>query len=96
MHYHLGYCRNDEQIKGKINYYANRGIEQNVKDNYSNWEQGKPTNSTHPNGTTATKFLGRLPKFIDKKNFPDNIFIDIGEGTTKVENNISMLPSPLK
>jgi glycosyltransferase involved in cell wall biosynthesis len=61
LHYHLGYCRKEEHIQGKIRYYANRGIEQNVKDNYTDWKEGQPTNSTHPSGTTAIPFKGKLP-----------------------------------
>jgi glycosyltransferase involved in cell wall biosynthesis len=62
--YHLGYCRDDEQIRGKINYYKNRGIEVNVKDNYTNWVPGQPTSSTHPDGTGTAKFIGILPKVL--------------------------------
>jgi len=93
MHYHLGYCRKDEHIVGKINYYKNRGIEKNVNDNYSNWKEGCPTNSTHPAGTTAMKFTGTLPRILDKEKFPDKIKVKVAEST---ENNISMLDSPLK
>lgn len=93
MHYHLGYCRSDKHIKGKINYYANRGIEQGVKDNYTNWKPGQPTNSTHPRGTTAQNFIGRLPIVLDEKNYPNVVKVN---PKTVVENNISMLQSPIK
>ena len=93
MHYHLGYCRDDKHIKGKINYYANRGIEKNVKDNYTSWQQGQPTNSTHPSGTTATPFVGRLPIVLDKVNYPDVVNVN---PKVVIENNITMLKSPNK
>ena len=93
MFYHLGYCRDAKHIKGKINYYANRGIERNVKDNYSNWKEGQPTNSTHPAGTSSAQFTGRLPIVLDEANYPKIVEVD-----PKVveENNMYMLKSPLK
>jgi glycosyltransferase involved in cell wall biosynthesis len=93
MHYHLGYCRNDEQVISKIRYYANRGIEENVRDRYTDWKQGQPTSSTHPSGTHATKFIGTLPKVLDKKRFPDVVKVEV---STSTENNVSMLSSPNK
>lgn len=93
MHYHLGYCRKDVHILGKINYYANRGIEQNVKDNYSEWKPGQPTNSTHPSGTTAVPFNGRLPIILDKKTYPERVKV---HPKPVLEDNISMLKSPNK
>jgi hypothetical protein len=93
MHYHLGYCREFDHIVGKINYYKNRGIEQNVKDNFTNWQPGMPTNSTHPNGTGATKFTGTLPKVLDTVRFPKVLEVN---ANSNIENNIGMLPSPIK
>jgi len=92
MHYHLGYCRDEKHIEGKINYYANRGIEQNVRNNYKNWTEGQPTNSTHPNGTTAQPFTGRLPIALDA-NYPKQVKVNPKETE---ENNIGMMHSPLK
>jgi glycosyltransferase involved in cell wall biosynthesis len=87
MHYHLGYCRKEQHILGKIKYYANRGIEQNVQDNFSKWEPGKPTNSTHPNGTTAVPFKGSLPLVLHKE-FHQQLTPDPKE---MVQNNLGML-----
>lgn len=89
--YHLGYCRDNEHIEGKINYYKGRGIERNVKNNYKDWKPGMPTNSTHPNGTTAELFKGVLPMSLDKK-YPKRKIKDIKEVH---ENNQRMLHSPL-
>lgn len=92
MHYHLGYCRDDEHIIGKIRYYAGRGIERNVKDRYTDWKPGQVTNSTHPDGTTAVEFVGRLPIALDN-SIPKVISVD---PKPIEENNISMMPSPNK
>jgi len=90
--YHLGYCRTAEHIAAKINYYKNRGIESNVNDNYTNWVPGQPTNSTHPDGTTAKPFIGKLPKIL-KKDYFNIVSIEVKE---KFENNINMMVSPPK
>lgn len=92
MHYHLGYCRKADHIIGKIKYYANRGIEQNVKDNFTNWEPGKPTNSTHPNNTTAIPFSGKLP-FVLRSAYQKML-----KPSPKqcVQNNLGMLNARVK
>jgi len=87
LHYHLGYCRNEQHILGKIKYYANRGIESCVEDNYSNWEPGKPTNSTHPRDTTAIPFRGELPPVL-REGFYDIVPTDPKQIT---QNNLGML-----
>ena len=88
--YHLGYCRNSDQIKAKINYYKNRGIENGVTDNYSEWKEGMPTNSTHPIGTGVKPFDGKLPKILQEYYFK-NIVVDPKE---RYENIDSMISSP--
>jgi glycosyltransferase involved in cell wall biosynthesis len=93
MHYHLGYYRKEVHIQGKINYYKNRGIEQNVKDNYTDWQPGQPTNSTHPNGTTAIPFNGSLPIALDENVYPKRVKVNPQEVD---EDNVHMLKSPLK
>ena len=90
--YHLGYARDEKQIMAKINYYKHRGIESNVIDNFSNWKQGQPTNSTHPTGTSAKPFTGVLPLVLNE-NFFDSISANPKE---KVENNINIMHSPPK
>jgi hypothetical protein len=90
--YHLGYCRGNEHISGKISYYKSRGIEKRVNDNYSNWKEGMPTSSTHPNGTTAIEFKGKLPIILDEE-FSKEITVCPSE---ILENNSRMLYSPLK
>jgi hypothetical protein len=87
MHYHLGYCRKSEHIVGKIKYYANRGIEHNVKDHYTNWKEGEPTNSTHPDGTTAIPFKGKLP-FVLRASFHNEVQVFPKQC---VQNNLGML-----
>ena len=87
MHYHLGYCRNEDQIRCKIRYYSKRGIENNVKDNYTNWKQGQPTNSTHPNNTTAIPFTGKLPIVLTKVNSQ----LEKVNPKECVQNNVGML-----
>jgi len=86
MFYHLGYCRSNIHILGKIKYYANRGIEINVRDNYSDWKPGQPTSCTHPDGTTAAEFNGTLPKCLTEKH--EIITVNPKE---VVENNITMM-----
>jgi hypothetical protein len=88
--YHLGYCRNSDQIRAKINYYKNRGIEVGVTDNYSEWKEGMPTNSTHPIGTGVKPFDGKLPKILQEYYFK-NIVVDPKE---RYENIDSMISSP--
>ena len=88
--YHLGYVGNTDRINAKINYYATRGIEKNVANVFENWEDGKPTNSTNPDGTTAVKFNGELPLLM-KDWFNDKIHIsDVKES---LENNMNMMQS---
>jgi glycosyltransferase involved in cell wall biosynthesis len=87
LHFHLGYCRNEEHIRGKIRYYANRGIEHGVEDNYTNWKDGQPTNSTHPEHTTAIPFRGELP-IVLREGFFDIVETDPKQVT---QNNLGML-----
>jgi len=91
--YHLGYARDEDQIRGKINYYKNRGIEVGVSDNFSDWEQGMPTNSTHPQGTTAKPFVGYLPKILREGYFDVKKDMEVEE---RLENNNNILHSPVK
>lgn len=94
MHYHLGYCRNEDHIRGKIKYYANRGIERNVVDRYTNWKPGQATNSTHPDGTTVTKFDGKLPnilteEYMEKLNVSPKEIIENNDGMMNARSNQS-------
>ena len=90
--YHLGYARSEKHILGKINYYANRGIESNVIDTFTGWKEGMPTNPTHSSGTTAEKFVGELPPVL-RKGFFDKHSVEIKE---KLENNLNIMSSPVK
>jgi glycosyltransferase involved in cell wall biosynthesis len=92
LHYHLGYCRKDDQINNKLKYYANRGIEQNVENQYSNWKPGMPTNSTHPDGTTAIPFKGDLP-FVLLDSYCEKIEPKIVQ---QIQNNVGMLNATSK
>jgi glycosyltransferase involved in cell wall biosynthesis len=60
--YHFGYVKNQENILNKLEYYKKRdGDKLKVKDTWSNWRMGKPTQPTHGGGT-AVKFSGTLPE----------------------------------
>ena len=90
--YHLGHARDSDQVRAKINYYANRGIEQNVTDNFTNWKVGDPTNSTNPVGTTAEAFTGKLPPVL-REGYFDKVYVSPKE---RYENNVNILNSPKK
>ncbi len=92
LHYHLGYCRKDEHILSKLKYYANRGIEQNVENQYTNWKPGMPTNSTHPDGTTAIPFKGDLP-FVLLDSYGQKLNPKIVQ---QIQNNVGMLNATSK
>lgn len=89
--YHLGYLGNDDKIRSKIRYYANRGIEHDVVDNFSNWSPGRPTNCTHPAGTKAEEFQGELP-FILQEWYFKNIIVS-SNLEQRLDNNINMMRS---
>ena len=59
MH-HFGYVLPVSKVRAKLGYYAERGIETNVEDRYTNWRQGQETQPT-TGGGTAAPFPGDLP-----------------------------------
>lgn len=62
--YHFGYCKDEQDIIDKLNYYDKRdGSVLEVKNTWSDWKEGKDTQPTHGGGT-AEKFMGKHPKEI--------------------------------
>lgn len=59
--YHFGYMKDQEDVKAKLEYYKKRdGHILNVKDTWSNWKVGEPTQPTHGGGQ-AVAFEGTHP-----------------------------------
>ena len=49
--HHFGYVLPVSKVRAKLGYYAGRGIETNVEDRYTNWQQGQETQPTTGGGT---------------------------------------------
>lgn len=64
--YHYGYMKSENRVKEKIEYYKKRDTDLNVKDTFSNWEEGKETQPTHGGGGVK-EFKGTHPDLIIKK-----------------------------
>lgn len=59
--YHYGYCKDKANVLAKLEYYKKRdGHILDVKDTWSDWKEGDPTQPTHGGGT-AVKFKGIHP-----------------------------------
>lgn len=59
--YHYGYCKEEQNIKDKLEYYRLRdGHTLNVQNTWSGWKEGMPTQPTHGGGT-AIRFEGTHP-----------------------------------
>ncbi len=64
--FHMSYVsKKPEMIRAKLNYYKNRGIETNVKDTYTGWKRGNPTQPTAGGGTVKA-FAGEMPKLLTR------------------------------
>lgn len=60
--YHLNYAgQPGDLVRAKLNYYANRGIETNVKDTWSDWQPGQGDISPTHGGGRIVQFSGLLP-----------------------------------
>lgn len=60
--YHFGYLKKAKNVQDKLEFYRKRdGTILDVKDTWTNWKPGKPTQPTHKGGT-AIKFTGNLPE----------------------------------
>ena len=62
--YHYGYMKSDERVQEKIKFYEKRDKQLFVKDTYTNWKPGQPTQPTHGGGSVE-KFKGNHPKEIN-------------------------------
>jgi len=58
--YHYGYMKDEKNIADKLKYYAARDKDLTVKNTWSGWQKGDPTQPTHGGGSTAT-FSGTHP-----------------------------------
>ena len=61
--YHFAYVKPKRKVQEKLKYYSTRGIGEEVKDTWSDWKDGMPTQPTHGGGT-VTQFNGVLPKAV--------------------------------
>lgn len=61
--YHYGAMKPEKKIKAKLAYYAARDKDLTVKNTWSEWKEGKPTQWTHGGGSTA-KFTHKHPEEI--------------------------------
>lgn len=60
--YHFSYLKHEKNIRDKLEFYMKRdGAVLDVKDTWTNWKEGQPTQPTHGSGT-AIKFRGELPE----------------------------------
>jgi len=60
--YHFGYMKSEKNVQDKLEFYRKRdGGTLTVKDTWTNWKTGQPTQPTHGGGT-AVKFNGELPE----------------------------------
>jgi glycosyltransferase involved in cell wall biosynthesis len=60
--YHFGYLKKVKNVQDKLEFYRKRdGANLNVKDTWTNWKPGDPTQPTHGSGT-AIEFKGTLPE----------------------------------
>lgn len=60
--YHFGYMKSKEDVQAKLEFYRKRdGDKLKVKDTWTNWKVGQPTQPTHGGGT-AVEFKGTLPE----------------------------------
>lgn len=59
--YHYGAMKSEKRIKDKLEFYKKRDKQLFVKDTWTDWKPGKPTQWTHGGGTVE-KFEGTHPK----------------------------------
>ena len=63
--HHYGYCKDEKDVKDKLEFYKKRdGDKLEVKDTWTNWKKGQPTQPTHGGGT-AIKYTGKHPVEIE-------------------------------
>ena len=58
--YHYGYCKDEQDVKSKLEYYRKRDTDLDVKDTFTNWKPGQDTQPTHGGGSTKP-FQGKHP-----------------------------------
>lgn len=58
--HHLGYLKDENRIKEKLEFYTKRDKHLTVVNTWSDWEKGKPTQPTHGGGDAA-QFTGTYP-----------------------------------
>ena len=63
--YHYGALKDEKRIKEKLEFYKKRDTHLKVKNTWSNWKKGKPTQWTHGKGS-AVKFRGTHPPEVKK------------------------------
>ena len=59
--YHYSYLKKAKNIQDKLEYYKKRDTYLTVKDTWTNWKQGQPTQPTHGGGTIEL-FKGKHPE----------------------------------
>lgn len=61
--HHYGYMKSADDVKAKLAYYAKRDTKLTVKDTWTDWKEGKPTQPTHGGGTVEA-YTGEHPEGI--------------------------------
>lgn len=74
--YHFGYVRTLDKIERKLNYYANRGIETDVRNTYATWTNlDDPTQPTQLVRSWAEVYNGNFPAVL--RNHPYRFSNDV-------------------